>query len=308
MAGHPEGVAAPLPLDDDVRDRYLRRLGVEAHPPSPDALFELHRAHTERAPWETVWIHTADRWGIDPEASARRIAAGRGGYCFHLNGAFSALLASLGYDVTRHVGGVHGPSGPSDGEMENHLVLTVAGLPRAGNEGGTWYVDVGLGDALHEPLPLVAGTYRQGPFTLVLEETVGGVGSWHLRHDPKGAFTGMAWRDEPAAMDAFQARHEWLSTSTESGFVHVLSAYRRDHGGADVLRTLVLSRVEEEVSSRTIETSAELVEVLGDLFSIELHDRPPSVIDDVWRRAVLAHETWLASTRSAGQEADADAP
>jgi len=46
--------------------------------------------------------------GIDPLGSARRILGGRGGYCYHLNGAFSALLAWLGVDVSRHLAGVHG--------------------------------------------------------------------------------------------------------------------------------------------------------------------------------------------------------
>lgn len=54
-----------------------------------------------------------ENWGLDPIASAHRIALhGRGGYCSHLNGAFAELLDSLGYHVHRHVGGVHGPDGP----------------------------------------------------------------------------------------------------------------------------------------------------------------------------------------------------
>src|SRR5256885_2158064 len=159
-------------MDAATRDAYLRRLGVEAAPPSVDALFELHRAHTERVAYETVWIHAGQRWGIDPADTVERIAVGgRGGYCFHLNGAFSELLTALGYHVTRHVGGVHGPTGPDEDALTNHLVLTVAGLPSDHNSSGIWYVDVGLGDALHEPLPLRAGTYVQGPFTLSLEET-----------------------------------------------------------------------------------------------------------------------------------------
>ena len=97
-------------MDGDLRDAYLGRLGLEAEPPSADALRRLHQAHAERVPYETVWIATEDSWDVDPARAAERIARhGRGGYCFHLNGAFSELLAELGYRVTRHVGGVHGP-------------------------------------------------------------------------------------------------------------------------------------------------------------------------------------------------------
>ena len=59
-----------------------------------------------------MWIKAGEGWGIDPAESARRVAVERrGGYCYHLNGALGALLQSLGYDVTGHVGGVHGPGG-----------------------------------------------------------------------------------------------------------------------------------------------------------------------------------------------------
>src|SRR5207248_932461 len=116
-------------MDDALRAAYLRRLGLDREPPSADALRRLHQRHVERVPYETLWIHLGETWDIDVEAAARRIACdARGGYCFHLNGGFSALLESLGYDVSRHVGGVHGPDGPSDGAMTNHLVLTVRGL------------------------------------------------------------------------------------------------------------------------------------------------------------------------------------
>lgn len=121
-----------------VRDAYLARLGLDAEPPSVEALFRVHRAQVERVPYETLWIHLGEVWGVDTEESARRVALRRrGGYCFHLNGALSELLRSLGYDVVRHVGGVHGPTGASEAEMTNHLVLTVGGLPTEANPEGT---------------------------------------------------------------------------------------------------------------------------------------------------------------------------
>jgi hypothetical protein len=48
-----------------------------------------------------------------------------------------------------------------------------------------------VGDALHEPLPLVAGSYAQPPFTMELE-TLPGDG-WRLVHDRTGGFHSMAW-------------------------------------------------------------------------------------------------------------------
>lgn len=285
-------------MDEALRDAYLRRLGVEVRPPSVDALFALHRAQVEQVPYETVWIHAGEGWGIDVADTVRRVALeGRGGYCFHLNGAFSELLRALGYEVARHVGGVHGPDGPEEGAMTNHLVLTVSGLPAADNPSGTWYVDVGLGDALHEPLPLRAGTYVQGPFTLVLDETPNGVGDWHLTHDPAGSFSGMAWRSESTDMPAFADRHEFLSTSPESGFVKILSAQRREANGVDILRGLTLTRVGDGASTRTLETQADLESVLGDVFRLDIARIDRSALDDLWPRVHASHVEWVAAGR-----------
>src|SRR4051812_49011544 len=128
--GHPNESPIGAPgrsRRDNIRgviDDYLGRLGLEREPPSVHALERLHRAHVEHVPYETVWIHTGERYSCSAEESLARVArTSRGGYCFHLNGAFSELLAALGYDVVRHVGGVHGPDGPSQEAMTNHLVL-----------------------------------------------------------------------------------------------------------------------------------------------------------------------------------------
>jgi arylamine N-acetyltransferase len=281
-----------------ARAAYLGRLGLEAEPPSVDALFRVHRAHVERVSYETLWIHLGERWGVGLDESVARIATGgRGGYCFHLNGALGELLRALGYDVRTHVGGVHAPDGATDAEMANHLVLTVRGLPADANPGGTWYVDAGLGDALHEPLPLVAGAYDQGPFHLQLRETPGAVGDWHLTHDPAGGFTGMAWRSAPATIDAFAARHAWMSASPDSGFVRVLTAQRRDATGADILRGLILARIGEGAAESTLATRAELTDALGDLFGLDLGPMGYGARQALWAKVHAAHEAWEAAGR-----------
>jgi N-hydroxyarylamine O-acetyltransferase len=289
---------APLPAD--VRAAYLARLGLEAEPPSVDALFRLHRAHVEGVAYETLWIQLGESWSVDAGESADRIANGRrGGYCFHLNGALSELLGSLGYAVARHVGGVHGPEGASDAEMTNHLVLTVADLPTDANPGGTWYVDAGLGDALHEPLPLVAGAYDQGPFHLELEDARGdgAIGDWHLVHDPKGAFTGMAWRSAPAEIDAFAPRHVWLSTSPESGFVKFLTVQRRDATGVDILRGQSLCRIGAAEHASTLTSKAELIAALHEIFGFDVDAIGGDALDALWQKVHCAHLEWEAAGR-----------
>lgn len=281
-------------LDATVRARYLARLGLVAEPPSATALRRIVNRQVERVPYETLWIQAGEQWTVDPVAAARRIAFdARGGYCYHLNGALGLLLASLGYAVRAHVGGVHGPE-QSPEDMGNHLVLTVAGLPSEGNPAGEWYVDTGLGDALHDPLPLLPGRYQQGPWCLALERLGGD--AWHLQHDPKGGFGGMAWTLGPARIDDFVAKHTWLSTDPDSGFVQVPMAERRDAASVDVVRGLTRSRIGAGAyTSAPIRDEQEYFDLLADDFGIRLD---PSQRARVWTAAVAAHRAWEASQRS----------
>ncbi len=280
----------------ELTDAYLRRLGVDAEPPSVDALFRIHRAHVDRVPYETTWIHLGERWGIDTDAAMERIARkGRGGYCFHLNGSLSRLLATLGYDVSLHIGGVHRVE-PLPDDLTNHLVLTVAGLPTDGNPVGTWYVDAGLGDALYEPMPLLAGTYQQGPLTFVLGETPGGIGDWHLTHDPEGSFAGMNFRSSVASLDDFAIRHEHLSTSPDSGFVRNVTAQRRQRHSVAWIRALTHGRLDSNGSATSFVTDrGDWFALLADEFMLPLDDVDTSAKDRLWTSARTAHEAWLAT-------------
>jgi len=277
---------------------YLQRLRVDREPLSFEALRRLVHAHVERVPYETVWLHTGERYTCSPQDSLARIARStRGGYCYHLNGAFSELLAALGYHVVRHVGGVHGPAGPSADVMTNHLVLTVHDLPSDEHPKGDWYVDVGLGDALYDPLPLKAAVYEQRPFQLELTETPGGIGDWHLRHDPAGCFPGMAWRSAPTGIEVFEAMNTELSTSPDSGFVKTLSVQRRSVDAVDILRGLVLLRVGDEASERTLQSADEMDEALRDVFGLYLEDFREGSKQTLWQRTHDAHLAWEAGER-----------
>lgn len=275
---------------------YLRRLGVPeaGGPPDIAALRLLHRAHVERVPYENLQIALGRPTTVDPAESARRIIRGRGGYCYHLNGAFSLLLATLGYRVSRHVGGVQGTTADPAGADGKHLALTVSGLPTPENPHGRWFVDVGLGDALHEPLPLVPGGYRQGPFEYGMRPSEAEPGGWRFDHAPGASFLGMDFRPEAVEMAVFADNHRWLSTSPESHFVRTVTVQRRDADGVDLLRGLVLSRIGTTRRREILETPRDYFTALADVFGLVLDDVGPAERAALWDRLQADHERRLA--------------
>ncbi|MEU6010304.1 arylamine N-acetyltransferase [Streptomyces sp. NPDC047453] len=273
-------------------DRYLERLGVaDPETPSVAVLRALHAAHVARVPYETLEIHLGRATTVDPEESVDRILRGRGGYCFHLNGAFATLLDALGYAVAWHRGGVQGSqTAQPPGANANHLALTVV------CESETWLVDVGLGDALYEPLPLRAGKYRQGPFTYRLSRSAVEPDGWRFDHDPRGSFAGMDFTMAPAGPEDFAAQHRELSTSPSSGFVRVASAIRRDADGTDELRGCVLVRTDGDGrSERELTTEAAWFGALAEVFGLTLTDVGEQERSALWERVRSAHRAWLAA-------------
>ena len=277
---------------------YLARLGLPAEPPSAGALARLHTAHLERVPYENLDIQLGRVTSLDPVVSARRIQRGRGGYCYHLNGAFSALLAALGYHVTRHPAGVQVTADAGAVIDHNHLAVTVTGLPD--DPETTWLADVGLGDALYEPIPLREGEYTQGPHTYRLRPSRVVTGGWRLDHDPSGVVAGMDFAPGAAVMADFAARHEWLSTAPESGYVRLLLLMRRDATGVDAIQALTLTRHGDVERTELLESPEQWWTAAADVFGIPADAFTPDERDELWRAARSQHEFHLRVRAAAG--------
>lgn len=259
-----------------MRGAYLARLGVRIAQPSVDYLFALHRAHVERVPYTNLEIMRGRVTPIDQLASVRQILAGLGGYCFHLNGGLAWLLRQLGFAVTLHRGYVyrHGAETAS----LNHLVLLVHDLD------GVWFVDAGLGDALHEPLPLASGTYEQGPFRYTLSAGE----RWRFTHDEAGGFAAMEFEPAAARLEDFAQAHHTLSTSDDSPFRRFLTAQVRQADRVTILRACTLVDISAGgTQTRAVETLPQWRAALAGLGL--------TGCDDLWEQTREAHEEWLAT-------------
>ncbi|WP_336996138.1 arylamine N-acetyltransferase family protein [Leclercia sp. UBA7405] len=281
---------------------YLTRLGLDAEKPSIEALTRLHQAHVEQIPYETFWIHLGQKWGIDAmESFSRAATTRRGGYCFQLNGGFHMLLTHLGYRVSINPANVHGTAGPERIKLENHVAIIAEGLPCENNPDGRWWVDVGLGDALHKQMPLMNASVNQGGMQFGME-AVGenGVGDWHLIADPSCWIAGVNMAEQPSSMSEFEDRHHFNMYSPESGYAKVVTAQLRKPHGKTILRGCVLTKTDGEVvTTHTSRSLTEWQEVLGDEFGLTFENVPEASLKKLWVKVQKIHEEWLQSRECA---------
>lgn len=228
------------PGSDRVRQAvsgYLARLEMRESPaPTVPTLIELHRRHLDAIPYENLAIMLGRPDSTDPAQTLERIAAGgNAGYCFHHNGAFELVLRALGFTVERRFGQVWNT--PEDRAIPklNHLVLV------ATIDGRRWWPDLGLGDALRDPVEVTEGEIRQGPFRYEITE-VGGE-QWTFLHAPEaGSFTAVDVRADGPGDGEVAAAHQEMSTPPDGRFTRVLVVQRRDGTGTGVLRGIRLQR------------------------------------------------------------------
>jgi len=134
-----------MPLDVNA---YLNRIGYQGPlEPSAQTLRDLHVAHLRTVPFENLSIHSHEPIVLDDAALFEKVVQRRrGGFCYELNGLFTALLRSLGFEVEMLSAAVARPTG-GYGDDFDHMTLLVKLEQR-------WIADVGFGDSFIEPLLL----------------------------------------------------------------------------------------------------------------------------------------------------------
>ncbi|NGM85615.1 arylamine N-acetyltransferase [Paenibacillus sp. 7124] len=283
-------------LSKEEIQAYLKRLGInEIQLPTKSFLIELHRAHVKNIPWETVDIFAGRPVSIDVRESVQLMINRRSGYCFHLNGAFSTLLRSLGYKVSWHRAGVQ-PSGQEPRVDSFHLGLTV-NMAKDEQEEERWIIDVGLGDMPYEPLPLHAGAYEQGPFTYRVKESAVVKNGWRLEHDPLSSFPGVDYAPEVVLdMEEFKMKHDYYSRSADSPWLNLFLIRQRHAAGGNELRGCIWSKRENRnVETTEILTKSHWLEVLGEIFGEHLVNYSSLERDDLWKKVLKNHEEWKKS-------------
>src|SRR5271154_108059 len=130
---------------------YLDRIAYSgALEPTAEVLRDLHRAHLLSVPFENLDVALGHKIMCDENGFVHKIVERRrGGFCYELNGAFAALLRSIGFQVTLLSARVPREDG-SEGPEFDHLALRI-------DLDEPWLADVGFGDSFLEPLGLRSG-------------------------------------------------------------------------------------------------------------------------------------------------------
>lgn len=131
-------------------EHYLQRINYQGPRTSTiETLRSLQRAHLLAVPFENISIHIGEPIVLQDEALYNKIVERRrGGFCYELNGLFSALLRTLGFNVTKLSLRLAQGEGETLYSPEfEHMALMVS-------LEDPWLVDVGYGGKLMEPLLL----------------------------------------------------------------------------------------------------------------------------------------------------------
>lgn len=252
-----------MTLTSDQLDAYLAKIGVN-RPVSLDidSLSRLHRAHLMTFTWEALDAFMGWPSSIAPAAAFTKMVEGkRGGWCYEMNGLFGGALAALGFHVTRLCGGVNREV-LGDVVIGNHLTLRVD-LDRP------YLAEVGLSDAIVEPVPCAPGPISQRGFDFSITPTNDG---WlRFRNHPRGMAHSFDFRPDHSDEAAIVAMLGWLTRDPGSPFTNALAVLRHtEHGYVGLKNDCLCSVRADGVSEQRIASADHLAETFETIFHIDV--------------------------------------
>lgn len=261
---------------------YFDRIGFRGQArPDLATLRELHRRHLWSIPYENFDVLLKQPMTIAPAAAFDKIVdRGRGGWCYEMNGLFGSALEAAGFKVTRMAGAV---ARGERGEIAhgNHLVLRVD-LDRA------YIADVGFGDGMLEPTPLLEGPVSCAGYEFRVE----GLGDGWLRfhNHALGGAPYFDFRDRPAIESELAWTCRYLSTSPESVFTQTAIAFRHTPDGIRAILGRIVRQVTPGGKTTHLMASAdEFVATLKSQFGLDLPEAA-----DLWPAICAKHEELFA--------------
>jgi N-hydroxyarylamine O-acetyltransferase len=256
-------------------DAYLERIGYAGRVGVDlETLQTVHRAHALSIPYEAIDVFAGHLVSLDlPTIRRKLLHEGRGGWCYEQNGLLAWALRAIGFDVRQAVAGAFNGA-PTPDMMGNHVVVLVTLL------GKTWVCDLGLGDALRGPIPLVEGEHRDGPLVFRFERLA--EDRWRFWNHPAGDPSNFDLDLRPCDENLLLRKHDTLLADPTSSFRLNFQTMRMTATGSTVIYGRVLRRTTPDgTQKRLIESSEELEHLLQtdfDLRGIATHTLWPRIL------------------------------
>jgi len=248
----------------DIRT-YLARIDFSGPTePTAENLRSLHRAHLFSIPFENLDISLRRKIVLNEAAILNKVVADhRGGFCYELNYAFSALLRALGYQVTllsARVARANGGEGPEF----DHLTLRV-------DLEEPWLADVGFGESFLQPLRLQPSLEQSDPAGVFRLVRIG------ERFRMEKLDPGDCWKPQysfspqPRRLEEFSGMCHYHQTSPDSSFTQTRICSRATPDGRTTLADLKLIITSKGKRTESMLASEEeWIRVLSEQFGIHI--------------------------------------
>ena len=265
---------------------YLDRIGFKGRPVLDRSTLEaVQRLHLLAIPYENLDVQLARPLTTSPAAAFDKLVTRRrGGWCYEMNGVLGWALAEIGFRVTRLTGAVM-RSAAGDASIGNHLIL------RIDLEDGSWVADVGLGDGPFTPYPMIEGPFTDRDLDFRLERIEGGW--WRLHNHALARPPNFDLHLELEDETLLSRKCAILQTDPASLFVQNLICQQfTPDGHVDLIGRVLRRYGPEGTSEQILQSAAELVETLGDVFGL---DEPAAA--RLWPRICARHEMVFGQAR-----------
>ena len=274
-------------------DAYLDRIAYDRPvPPDEATMFGVHRAHILAIPYENLEIQLGRENVLAGEAFVRKLVhAGRGGWCYEMNGTLTLALRRVGFQVTRVAGAV-GRDTQAEEAVGNHMVGLVDPDRR-------WVVDVGLADGPLEPFPLEEREWSEGELRFRLERLDDGW--WRFHNHEHGLASTFDFTEQPRELSFYQDMCSKLQTDPSSPFVQFAIASRRAQDGYQALRdTRHFHLTNGKLTERLVTDRNEYLALLAGILGKDLGPEAGTLWEGaVHRAAARAAAKEAAESRSA---------
>jgi N-hydroxyarylamine O-acetyltransferase len=239
---------------------YLDRIGYSGiAEPTLNCLKAIHRLQAFTIPYENLDIQLGRRVDRDRQRIFDKVVLRhRGGWCYETHELLHWALVTIGFDARLVTAGIHRREF-GDAKIGNHTAILVT-LDKI------YLADLGLGDGIRDPIPLLEGAYIQGKLTFRLERIESGY--WRFLNHAFAYPTNFDFRDEPLDAARIDRMAEEFQTSAESIFVQNLACQIMQPESVTCLTGRVLRQKTAEGTTKKLVKVSEFEQVLADIFGI----------------------------------------